>query len=118
MVPEGLEGAVLRGRAAPRASPPPPADAGAGDAAGLTGGAAVRRAEDSVDALGSDPRGAGVLLPEGYVVQERVPVARTGGSRRYKVYIAPNGAVLQSRAEAWRRHSAHTRHCQSFTDRR
>ena len=60
----------------------------------------MRRVDNSVGSLG--PRGDGVLLPEGYVEEERIPTARTSGSRPYKIYRAPDGKVLLSRPEAWR----------------
>ena len=92
VLPDGLSGVALTGRTRPDA-----ALAAAPAAAALLRPPA--RAA-SVDELGSDPRGEGVLLPAGYVEETRV--AR---SRSYKVVRAPDGKVLQSRPEAWRHHA-------------
>ena len=74
-------------RGAPEARPAPPA--------------AVSELE------AADPRGEGVLIPPGFACEERVPRnPRSDRSRVYKVYVAPDGTVLLSRAAAWRHHGA------------
>jgi len=95
VLPPGLSGAVLSGRARP--------DGGSASAPSAAPAAVLRPAARaaSVDDLGSDPRGEGVLLPAGYVEE-----TREARSRSYKVVRAPDGKVLQSRPEAWRHYAA------------
>ena len=111
VLPEGLAGACLTGRAAPGPAAAAPAGGPTAPPVGPVPGAGRGPALRDLD---SDPRGVGVLLPDGYVEQVRVPAApRSAASRSYKVYLCPDGSVVQSRAEAWRHHAAASRGFQS-----
>ena len=66
-------------------------------------GAEASAVDAPVEALESGTRGAGVLLPEGFVVEERrASRPRSTTSRTWKVYRAPDGSEHQSRPAAWR----------------
>ena len=105
VLPAALAGATLTGRSRPE-------EASAAQAPSAAPLRTAARAATVTD-LCSDPRGAGVLLPEGYV--EETCTTPTG--RSYKKILAPDGGRLQSRAEAWRHYAeAAAREAREFHD--
>ena len=75
--------------------------------AGSSGEAGVRAQAPhecpAVSQLERDARGSGVVLPAGYVCEERTARnPRSERSRHWKVYVAPDGTELLSRPAAWR----------------